>query len=145
MPVCGGSFFESPRLSQFENQILFAFGDMLAIGAMRALTEAGIKVPEQVGVIGATGLPEAEQCAPTLSVITQPMEQIGREVAHMLIQMDREGVTRLIGRRIRGHPAAAAFEGRQPGVAGDRLSVPPAGSSSARRRANAGRSRPGET
>jgi DNA-binding LacI/PurR family transcriptional regulator len=79
-------------------RVVLASGDLLALGAIRALRERGVDVPSQVGVIGATGLRMGEYTHPSLTVIDTPMERMGREAARMLLEMSRENVTRLIGR-----------------------------------------------
>jgi LacI family transcriptional regulator len=79
---------------------IFGFGDLLAIGAMRALREEGLQVGRDVHVIGATGLELAAYANPPLTVSEVPMEQMGREAGRMLLEMSREGVRRMVGRYI---------------------------------------------
>lgn len=83
-------------------QLIFALGDFMALGAMRACRQKNIRIPQEVGIVGGTGLKIAELAHPSLSVVAQPMEEIGRQAAQMLVSMAREGITRLIGRRISG-------------------------------------------
>ncbi|MCC7350905.1 MAG: substrate-binding domain-containing protein [Phycisphaerales bacterium] len=83
-------------------QAIFAISDSLAIGAIRALRESHVRVPRDVGVIGATGLNLAATCDPALTTLTQPMHEIGQQAAEMLTFMIREGVRRLVGRRVPG-------------------------------------------
>jgi len=83
-------------------QAIFGISDDLAAGAIRALREAGLNVPNDVGVIGATGLKLYEQTDLPLTVLAQPMEEMGRHAAEMLIFMIREGVRRMVGRRVPG-------------------------------------------
>lgn len=77
---------------------IVATGDMLALGAARAVREAGLAVGEQTHVIGATGLEIAQYSHPPLTVSQVPMERMGDEAARMLLEMAREGVRRLLGR-----------------------------------------------
>ncbi|HTL28928.1 MAG TPA: substrate-binding domain-containing protein [Tepidisphaeraceae bacterium] len=79
---------------------VFASGDLLAAGAVRALREMDIKVPQQVGVIGGTNLKMAEYIHPSLTVLPVPMEQMGEAAAQLLLEMSREGVRRLIGKYV---------------------------------------------
>lgn len=88
--------------SDWRPQAIFAVSDMLALGAIRALREAGLGVPEDVGVIGSTGLDLATQTDPPLTTLAQPMAEMGRQAAQMLTFMIREGVRRMVGRRIPG-------------------------------------------
>lgn len=79
-------------------QMIVAAGDHLAFGAIRACRERGLVVPDQVQVIGGAGEELAEFASPPLSVIAQPVTQIGREAAMMLLEMLDTGLTRLPGR-----------------------------------------------
>lgn len=76
---------------------VLASGDFLALGALRACEELGLKVPEQVAIIGATGLDVAAYSRPSLTVLNTPMEQLGQEAGRMLMEMAREGVRRMTG------------------------------------------------
>lgn len=71
---------------------VFAQNDRIAKGAISALHEARLRVPEDISVIGYDDTPEAEFSDPPLTTIRQPMEEIGRAATHLLIQMveDRE-------------------------------------------------------
>jgi LacI family transcriptional regulator len=56
---------------------IMAFDDMTAFGAIRALTHAGISVPEQCSVIGFDDVAPAALCTPALTTVRQPMEAMG--------------------------------------------------------------------
>lgn len=90
---------------------VFATGDYLALGAIRACRDMGFSVPEQVAVIGATGLQVAAYSHPPLTVLDTPMEQLGREAAEMLLDMAREGTRRVIGRYV---PSSIIVRGSLP-------------------------------
>lgn len=55
---------------------LFAMSDVMAIGAIRALTDAGKRVPEDVSVIGFDGLTIGEYMQPRLATISQSVEKM---------------------------------------------------------------------
>jgi len=57
---------------------LMAFDDMTAMGAIRALTKAGIKVPEQCSVIGFDDVAHSSLLTPSLTTIRQPMAEMGK-------------------------------------------------------------------
>ncbi len=65
---------------------LFAQNDQMAIGAMRALREAGQRVPEDVAVVGYDDIPVAEFCDPPLTTVRQPMCEVGQLATRLLIQ-----------------------------------------------------------
>jgi LacI family transcriptional regulator len=56
---------------------LMAYDDMTALGAIRALTKAGVKVPEQCSVIGFDDVATSALFVPSLSTVRQPMESMG--------------------------------------------------------------------
>ncbi|MCC6424144.1 MAG: substrate-binding domain-containing protein [Phycisphaerales bacterium] len=81
-------------------QAVVAFGDLLAVGAERALHQAGLRVPEQVAVIGGTGSIINEQAHKTIGVVAQPMDQMGHTAADMMLEMIRTNQRRILGRTI---------------------------------------------
>lgn len=66
---------------------VFVAGDIMAIGAMRALKEAGKRVPEDISIIGFDGIPEAEYTDPPLTTIKQPIFEKGKKAAQILINI----------------------------------------------------------
>lgn len=79
---------------------VFTSGDFLSLGAIRLCRERGISVPGQVGVVGATGLNVAEYSHPSLTVLAQPMEQMGIKVAATLVELIQKGARRVPGQYI---------------------------------------------
>ena len=74
---------------------LFCSNDLLALGVMRALREAGLRVPDDMSVLGFDGLAVGELLSPTLATVVQPSVDIGRHAAQRLLaQIDaRAGTT----------------------------------------------------
>jgi DNA-binding LacI/PurR family transcriptional regulator len=64
---------------------VFAASDLMALGALRVLRESGRSVPGDVAVVGFDDGPVAAVTEPALTTVHQPMEQLGREMAHMLL------------------------------------------------------------
>ena len=60
---------------------LIAFNDVTAIGAIRALRNAGLRVPEDVSVIGFDDIESAGYLSPSLTTLRQPLEQMGELAA----------------------------------------------------------------
>src|SRR5258708_8981350 len=56
---------------------LMAFDDLTALGATRALTKAGVKVPEQCSVTGFDDVALSSLAAPSLTTVQQPLEAMG--------------------------------------------------------------------
>lgn len=65
---------------------IFAFNDMSAIGAIRALQNAGKRVPEDVSVVGFDNIYFAEFNAPSLTTINQPLFEMGELAAQTLLK-----------------------------------------------------------
>jgi LacI family transcriptional regulator len=64
---------------------LFVTNNRMAVGALRALQERGVTIPDEVNVIGFDELPWALELHPHLSLVRQPAYRIGREAARLLI------------------------------------------------------------
>ncbi len=65
---------------------LYAFGDYVALGAMQALKERGVRIGEDIGVVGGDDVPEASEADPPLSTVRQPMREIGAEAVRLLLR-----------------------------------------------------------
>ena len=70
---------------------LFAAADVMAIGAIRALRDAGKRVPEDVSVVGFDGLPLGSFLIPQLTTIVQPVQQLAGCSVDMLISAIKDG------------------------------------------------------
>lgn len=64
---------------------LFATNNFLTIGAIQALTEAGLRVPEDLSVVGFDDLPEGMVLTPFLTVASQPAYEMGRLAMERLL------------------------------------------------------------
>jgi len=65
---------------------LMAFDDMTAFAAIRALTKAGIRVPEQCSVVGFDDVSPAAIYSPALTTVRQPMEVMGSAAANIVLE-----------------------------------------------------------
>ena len=66
---------------------LFAFNDLVAAGAIRAMKHHGIRVPEEVSVIGMDNLPTASMLNPALTSVNVPKYDMGRIAVEQLISI----------------------------------------------------------
>ncbi len=64
---------------------LIAYNDISAVGAMRAVKETGLRVPEDISVVGFDDIREAAYHLPSLTTVRQPMRKIGAMAAEALI------------------------------------------------------------
>ena len=64
----------------------FADNDLIAIGAMQALKEAGYRIPEDIALVGFDDIPAAEYVNPPLTTVMVPKTFLGETAATRLIQ-----------------------------------------------------------
>ncbi len=69
-----------------------AFDDMTAFGAIRALTQAGVGVPDHCSVIGFDDVPLAGLYSPPLTTLRQPMEAMGSMAVRILLEAIKAGL-----------------------------------------------------
>ena len=72
---------------------LFAAADVMAIGAIRALKDAGLRVPEDVSVMGFDGLSLGAYLVPQLSTVSQSVEHLARRSVEILIDAIENGAS----------------------------------------------------
>jgi DNA-binding LacI/PurR family transcriptional regulator len=66
---------------------LFAYNDIAAIGAIRAIREEGLHVPNDISVVGFDDIPWATFNTPSLTTVRQPLGKMGQIAAETVIQM----------------------------------------------------------
>jgi DNA-binding LacI/PurR family transcriptional regulator len=81
----GGRQAAEDILVQKKTDGVFFVSDMLAIGAMQIFQKQGVRVPEDISIIGYDNLEICEMVTPTLSSIAQPAMKMGEEGARLLI------------------------------------------------------------
>jgi len=64
---------------------VFCFNDIAAIGAIRALKDAGLSVPEDVSVVGFDDIQSAAYSTPSLTTVRQPLMEMGKKGAQVLL------------------------------------------------------------
>ena len=65
---------------------IFAFNDLMAMGVLHRLNEAGLRVPEDVAVVGFDDIPLSRYMGPGLTTVRQPLAQMGRSAVKLLLQ-----------------------------------------------------------
>ena len=66
---------------------VYAVADALAIGAIRALLESGLRVPEDVSVAGYDGIDVSGYISPSLTTIRQPVEEMAKDTVKLLFDI----------------------------------------------------------
>lgn len=72
---------------------IFAGNDLMAIGALEALHERRIRVPEQVKVCGFDGIALTEMTEPALTTVAQPIYEMGGSAVRMLLKEIESGIS----------------------------------------------------
>ncbi|HET7568051.1 MAG TPA: LacI family DNA-binding transcriptional regulator [Gaiellaceae bacterium] len=94
---------------------IFAFNDNMAVGAIQAARARGVRVPEQLSVVGFDDTEQATIVTPTLTTVRQPLAEMGRMAVSLLVRLlERqrfetlhvELATRLVVRESTAPPAA---------------------------------------
>jgi LacI family transcriptional regulator len=62
---------------------IFAANDMMALGALAALREAGLRVPDDVSLVGFDDLPILRDVVPGITTVRVPMREMGRRCMRM--------------------------------------------------------------
>ncbi len=85
------SGYEAVRILMDERKIRFdalvASNDNMALGAIEALTERGIKVPQDVAVVGFDDIPMSATITPPLTTLHQPIYEMGEESVKLMCDM----------------------------------------------------------
>jgi DNA-binding LacI/PurR family transcriptional regulator len=81
---------------------VFCFNDIAAIGAIRALKDAGLNVPGDVSVVGFDDIQSAAYAMPSLTTVRQPLAEMGKRGAQVLLER--------IGNRDAALPAEIVME-----------------------------------
>jgi LacI family transcriptional regulator len=66
---------------------IFASNDVMAMGAMDAVHSRGLRIPEDISILGFDDIPQAELIRPALTTVRQPLEQMGCVSTQMLLDI----------------------------------------------------------
>jgi DNA-binding LacI/PurR family transcriptional regulator len=66
---------------------VFVASDLMAAGAMSVIREAGLRIPEDVAVVGYDDIDLAQHCDPPLTTVHQPVAEMGAELARKVIAL----------------------------------------------------------
>ncbi|MBN1372400.1 MAG: LacI family DNA-binding transcriptional regulator [Anaerolineaceae bacterium] len=80
-------YFAMKRLLGRKPDAVYAASDAMALGAMRAIQEAGLNIPKDIAVAGFDDIPAAAKANPPLTTIHQPILKSGMAAAEMLIDI----------------------------------------------------------
>ncbi len=83
---------------------IFAVNDLLALGAVEAVKNAGLRVPEDIAVVGFDDIAIASLQEIQLSTINQPKYQMGRIAVEMLVEIIKKGEDNVPTRKVMLEP-----------------------------------------
>lgn len=70
---------------------VFTFNDVMAAGMMRVFHQQGIRLPEQLSIVGFDDVVLARYLHPALTTIHYPVERMARRASQLALQLSREG------------------------------------------------------
>jgi len=85
-PRLGYPFTKQLLARQKPFTALFAYNDISAIGAIRAIQEQGLRVPQDISVLGFDDIPGAAFHSPSLTTVRQPLNRMGEVAAKSLLE-----------------------------------------------------------
>jgi LacI family transcriptional regulator len=65
---------------------IFASNDVMAFGVMEAARDRGLRIPDDISIIGFDDIPQAASVNPPLTTVRQPLRQMGGEAARLLLK-----------------------------------------------------------
>lgn len=84
-PMLGYPFTKTILSREKRFTAIFAYNDISAIGAIRAIQEQGLRVPQDVSVMGFDDIPGAAFHTPSLTTVRQPLQRMGEVAAEALL------------------------------------------------------------
>jgi LacI family transcriptional regulator len=87
-----GGYYAMQKLLPAKPDAIFAASDVMAIGAMRAVRDAGLRVPNNIAFVGFDDIPLATMSDIQLTTIRQPVIQFGIRAVELLIDLIENGI-----------------------------------------------------
>lgn len=81
-------------MNNIEFDAIFAASDLMAIGAMKALLEKGIRIPSDIAIAGFDNIQNSDMLPVSLTTVDTPIFQLGEEAATMLIKLIEQQPTK---------------------------------------------------
>lgn len=84
-PTESAGYSHMKEMLSYKPDAIFAGGDLLGIGAMKAIKEAGLRIPDDIAVTGFDDGPESRSSVPPLTSVRQPFIEMGRAAAELIV------------------------------------------------------------
>ncbi|WP_285727155.1 LacI family DNA-binding transcriptional regulator [Psychromicrobium xiongbiense] len=75
--------------AQLDFTAVFGANDRVAVGALDAMTEAGLSVPDDISLVGYDNIPVSTEVRPRLTTVNVPLEELGREAVRAALNASR--------------------------------------------------------
>ena len=93
--ICEGNFFQPDGYEAGKTLLdlpapptaIFASNDVMAFGVMEAVRDRGLKIPNDISVVGFDDIPQAAVVHPPLTTVRQPLEEMGRMAVRSLLTL----------------------------------------------------------
>lgn len=85
-----GGYMAMLRLMEMKDRLptaIFASNDLMAVGAMRALTQNGVRVPQDVSIVGVDDIPFCAYITPALTTVRQPLQLLADAGINLLLSL----------------------------------------------------------
>ncbi|MDS0526446.1 LacI family transcriptional regulator [Clostridium sp. SHJSY1] len=82
-----GGYFAAKNIIEKDITAIFAFNDEMAVGAIKAIRETGLNVPEDISILGFDGTEIGEFLTPSIATIRRPVDRIAKIATELLIKL----------------------------------------------------------
>jgi len=65
---------------------IFVANNLMTLGALRAMREQGVRVPQDIALVGFDDMPWSSELCPPLTAVSQPTYELGQETVHLLLR-----------------------------------------------------------
>lgn len=79
-------YFSAKKLLHHQPDAIFVASDFMAIGAIQAIKEAGLEIPEDIAIVGFDDIPQSAEHIPALTTIHQPTLEIGEIAVEIILR-----------------------------------------------------------
>ncbi len=86
-----GGYFAAKQLLNQRPDAIFVGSDTMALGVSRALQEEGVRIPEDIALVGYDDLPPAQLITPQLTTVRQPIQRFGFQAVELLLDIIQNG------------------------------------------------------
>ena len=87
-----GGYYAMQKLLDSHPDAIFAASDIMALGAMRAVRDVGLNIPDDIAFVGFDDMPIATPIEPPLTTVRQPITEFGIQAVEILIDLIENGV-----------------------------------------------------